>query len=463
MVGGDHGDAAHFHGGVHHTAHALIHGLHGLHRRVKDTGVTHHVAVGEVQDDDIIRTGFDPLHALVAHLVGAHLRLEIVGRHLGRGHQHPVLAGELGLHAAVEEEGHMGILLRFRDAELGQSQIAEILTQTVADGLTGVGHLHIGHGSVILRGADEGHGEILAGEAVELRVHKGPGDLTGPVRAVVEEDHTVIIGDGAVPVADHRLDELVGDAGGVGILHRCHGQGIDVGALTVDHGVIGGFHTVPALVAVHGVVTAHEGCDLTHAQLPALFHRPGHIVHAGGGGNVPSIQKCVDVDPLKATVLCHLHQGEEVVDVGVDAAVAEQTHEVKGRALFLAGVHGVNIGGILEEISVINGFADPGQVLKHHPACADVGVAHLTVAHLACRQTYIQTGGGQLCMGILLEELIQTRSVGGGNGVALRLGPETESVHNDECGRCFVHRNLISHKGGDCVPPLFRIIPDWPR
>ena len=163
-----------------------------------------------------------------------------------------------------------------------------------------------------------------------------------------------------------------------------------MGALAVDHSVIGGLHTVPALVAVHGVVAAHERGDLTNAQLPTLFHRPGHIVHAGGGGNVPSIQKCVDVDPLKATVLCHFHQGKEVVDMGVNAAVAEQAHEVKGRALFLAGIHGVNIGGILEEIPVINGFADPGQVLKHHPACADVGVAHLAVAHLTCGQAHIQ-------------------------------------------------------------------------
>ena len=62
-------------------------------------------------------------------------------------------------------------------------------------------------------------------------------------------------------------------------------------------------------------------------------------------------------------------------------------------------------------------------------------------------------------MGILLEELVQTGGIGGSNGVAFRLGPETESIHNDECGRCFVHRNLVSHKGGDCVPPLFCIIP----
>ena len=90
--------------------------------------MAHHVAVGEVQDDDVIGAGLDALNALGADLIGAHLRLEVIGGHLGRGHQHPVLAGEHGLAAAVEEEGHMGVLLGFGDAQLGHAHLAQVLT-----------------------------------------------------------------------------------------------------------------------------------------------------------------------------------------------------------------------------------------------------------------------------------------------------------------------------------------------
>ena len=41
----------------------------------------------------------------------------------GEGMRHPVLPGEDLLHAAVEEEGDVGILLRLGDAQLGQPSL----------------------------------------------------------------------------------------------------------------------------------------------------------------------------------------------------------------------------------------------------------------------------------------------------------------------------------------------------
>ena len=84
--------------------------------------MAHHVAVGEVQDHHVVGPGVDALDALVAHLIGAHLRLEVIGGHLGGRHQHPILAGILLLDTAVEEEGDVGILLRLSDPQLGQAQ-----------------------------------------------------------------------------------------------------------------------------------------------------------------------------------------------------------------------------------------------------------------------------------------------------------------------------------------------------
>ena len=199
VVGGDHGDAAHFQGGLHHPAHARVHRLHGLDGGLENAGVAHHVAVGEVQDDDVIRAGVDALDALVADLPGAHLGLEVVGGHLGGGHQHPVLAGVLLFHAAVEEEGDVGVLLRFGDAQLGHAHGAEVLAQAVFHRDPGPGHQHIGHGGVVLGVADVGGGEILPLEAVEIRVHNGPGDLPGPVGTEVEENDAVIVGNRCPP------------------------------------------------------------------------------------------------------------------------------------------------------------------------------------------------------------------------------------------------------------------------
>ena len=64
-----------------------------------------HVAVGEVDDDEVVLAGVDLRRAAHRQGIGAHLRLQVVGRHFGRGHQQAVFAGERLLAPPVEEEG----------------------------------------------------------------------------------------------------------------------------------------------------------------------------------------------------------------------------------------------------------------------------------------------------------------------------------------------------------------------
>ena len=101
----------------------------------------------------------------------------------------------------------------------------------------------------------------------------------------------------------------------------------------------------------------------------------------------------MDIHLLQPLLLGHLYQGEQVGNVAVDAAVGQQAHQVQGGPPFPAVLHGLQIGRILEELPAVDVPADVGQVLEYHPARADVGVAHLAVAHLPIGQAHIQPGG----------------------------------------------------------------------
>ena len=82
--------------------------------RPRGPGVADHVAVGEVHHDERFAVGGgESLEHGVAHPVGAHLRLLVVGRDVRRArHDHPGLAFERLLAVVVEEEGDVGELLR---------------------------------------------------------------------------------------------------------------------------------------------------------------------------------------------------------------------------------------------------------------------------------------------------------------------------------------------------------------
>ena len=98
---------------------------------------------------------------------------------------------------------------------------------------------------------------------------------------------------------------------------------------------------------------------------------------------------------------------------------------------------------------------DPGQILKHNPAAADVGVTHLTVAHLAGGQPHVQTAGREFRVGALGKELIEHGRLRQRDGVARAGLCQAEAVHNNQRRRCFVHNNPRFCRTGHS--------PDWRR
>ena len=119
--------------GFDNTSYADIDCLDRLDRSCLIAGVADHIAVREVDDDGVILSALDRCYESVADLVSAHLRLKVIGRYLRGRNKETVLARVRLFLAAVEEEGHVSILLRLSCAELLQSEFAQIFAECVGD------------------------------------------------------------------------------------------------------------------------------------------------------------------------------------------------------------------------------------------------------------------------------------------------------------------------------------------
>ena len=89
----------------------------------------------KVNDDHIIFVGGNALLHCIGHFIGAHLRLHIEGSDLGRVDQNAILAFVHFLDAAVEEVGHVGILLSLSDTQLLETLAGQVLTQNLSSHL----------------------------------------------------------------------------------------------------------------------------------------------------------------------------------------------------------------------------------------------------------------------------------------------------------------------------------------
>ena len=305
-------------------------GLAALDGGVVDTGMADHVGGREIVHQETVLVVLDPVDELVRDRLGRHGWLEVVGGDLGGGDEVAVLERELLLHPAVEEEGHVGVLLGLGDVALRDGCLCKRFGEDVAHVLRDEGD---GEGvfGVVGRHGGEGHvfrvREVGFGRAVN--VAKELGDFTDAVGAVVKEEEGVVVLDAGVgTVKDDGLEELVVLAGGVAGFDR----GDRVGALFAfarNDAFHADLDAVPSLVPVHDVVSADHGGEFRLAAHGGdLGEEVAHVACAGFGVGVAAVAEKVNEHFRDGHFFGDLQEGVEVVDVTVHTAVADQAQEV---------------------------------------------------------------------------------------------------------------------------------------
>src|SRR5690606_23919157 len=104
-------------------------------------------------------------------------------------------------------------------------------------------------------------------------------------------------------------------------------------------------------------------------------------------GRVTPISERVNEDAIETVPRGEPQESEEVARVGMDAAVADQSHDVERAAAFQAALNRGGEGRIGKEGAVPDGEIDPGDPLVDDEAGTEVQVPNLGVPHLAVWET----------------------------------------------------------------------------
>ena len=355
MVGSDKCRAALCKYPVYHASYALVNRLDCLYRGVEYACVTYHVAVSVVEYDNVVLVLIDSLAYCVAYLICAHLGLEVECRHVGRLDEYSVLALELLLLAAVEEERYVSILLSLGDTELCLAELCKVLAHCHRELLGGICYGYVRHGSVVLSHADEVNGEeaVSSLEALELGVYEGASYLSCAVGTEVEEDNAVVCLYLCTACDNCREHELVRYFISVGVLYCLYGVGL-LHALAVNKRCISLLDSVPCVVSVHCVEASRDSGYFAETYLAELCNGLLHVLCRRRRRNVTSVKESMDVHLVKAILLCHFNYAEKVLHMAVNTARREKSHKVKGTVLLFAVVHSVKNSLIIEESAVLD-------------------------------------------------------------------------------------------------------------
>ena len=129
MVGGDNAFAVELEQFRNNSTATFINRFDRFDSGCHNTGVTNHVGVGKVQNDQVkfAKAGEE----LVRHLKRTHFGLQIVGRDFWRWDQLPLFARKRLFHPAIKEISHMRVFFRFGDAQLRLARHAHQFAEDV--------------------------------------------------------------------------------------------------------------------------------------------------------------------------------------------------------------------------------------------------------------------------------------------------------------------------------------------
>ena len=280
---------------------------------------------------------------------------------------------------------------------------------------------------------------MLALEALEIRIHERAGNFTGAVGAEVEEHHGIVRANHAVLIQHGGQNEFVGQvlAGFIdyfiGSANRLYGI-VRLNAFAADHRVVRLFHAFPREIAIHGVETSHRGGDLAHADFLHLFNQLGHVLHTGIRRHVAAVQQGVYVYLFQTVALRHFQNAVQVFRVGMYAAGGYQTDQMQRGIMFFAVFHRRQHRLVFKENAILDILGDLYQHLIYHAARTDVGMANFAVAHLAVRQTYVQTGCTDGGRAVFFLQGVDVRGALSDDRVGLGIVfTDPKSIQNQKC------------------------------
>ena len=121
--------------GVNDLAYAVIGSLNSLDCSFEYAGVTYHIAVCEVGDNNVVLAGQDALYALLGNGRLAHLRLEIIGCNLRGRDQARSSPGYSFSTPPLKKNVTCAYFSGLGNAELGHTQIGDIFAERVLQAL----------------------------------------------------------------------------------------------------------------------------------------------------------------------------------------------------------------------------------------------------------------------------------------------------------------------------------------
>ncbi len=251
-------------GRLDHLARTFVDRLHGLGNRIVNARMPHHIAIGEIESDKIETSRRKSSHQGILHLVSTHLRLQVVGSHLGRRNQDTGV-----LHIILIEED-------VQPTELGV--VGRHRTVIQRQGMHSLGrHILLG----------ENDRKFLGAVVPEI-------EENDHIVALYRTDRFVLFVHG-----DDGLDELVAHA----VVVRFENARHQVGGLlahSVHKLIVSDPHTLPTLVAVHRVVTPDHRSDPDVRTVNMALQRSDKTLSAVRIG-IPTVHEAVDIgfrDPV---------------------------------------------------------------------------------------------------------------------------------------------------------------------
>ena len=226
--------------------------FHGLDGSIQIACMAHHVAISEVHDVDIRLIVVDRSHERFCNFRLAHFWLKVIGGHLRRRDERAGLERFRLFYPAIEEEGHMRILLRFCDVVLTKPFFSKHIGKHVI-GTDLRKRDRCGNGGVVFGETDEFRlFPARTSERIKCGVAKRARDLASTIRTKIEEDERILRTRCFARQAD-RNDEFVGHVCCIRIFHDLLRTALSR-VLTQPNCTPSLLNAIPAIVAIHRII-----------------------------------------------------------------------------------------------------------------------------------------------------------------------------------------------------------------